>query len=130
METAPSREVSGLSASFPPTETISFSPGLFLSSLVTVLSYPFTELTFLYNHTRGNTPARAPLASGTARPHEGRPPEPSEACGSYVFEASIKDLKLALGEVGLGLELLQSLGPMANHGHLQLVFDLIWNQRR
>ena len=51
-------------------------------------------------------------------------------CGSYIFEASIKDLQLPLGEVGLGLKLLQSLRPMANHGHLQLVFNLIWNQRR
>lgn len=58
------------------------------------------------------------------------PPEPSEAGGSYVFEASIQDLQLPLGEVGLGLQLLQPLRPMAHHGHLQLIFNLIWNQRR
>lgn len=56
--------------------------------------------------------------------------ETSRGCGSYVFEAPIKDLQLPLGEVRLGLQLLQALRPMANHGHLQLIFDLIWNQRR
>lgn len=61
----------------------------------------------------------------------GKPPPGLQSLrGSYVFEASIKDLQLPLGEVGLGLKLLQSLGPMANHGHLQLIFNLIWNQRR
>jgi hypothetical protein len=49
--------------------------------------------------------------------------------GSYIFEASIKDLQLSLGEIGLGLKLLQSLRPVAHHGHLQLVFNLIWKQR-
>lgn len=48
---------------------------------------------------------------------------------SYIFESPVKDLQFSLGEVRLCLKLLQSLRPMANHGHLQIILDLVWKQR-
>lgn len=41
---------------------------------------------------------------------------------SYIFETSVKRLKLLPGELGLGLELVQALGLVAHHGELQVAF--------
>lgn len=45
--------------------------------------------------------------------------------GSYVLEAAVKDLQLLAGEAGLGLELLQALGAMADCRQLQLIFHAV-----
>lgn len=45
---------------------------------------------------------------------------------SYVLEAAVKDLQLLAGEAGLGLELLQALGAVANGRQLQLIFNAVW----
>lgn len=126
----PCCEVPGLLASFPSMEIASFLPEVFLSSQVILLSclyrigLPFTT-THMENSLMGPVDIWKSFAPdgksclGLQMP-----------CGPYIFEASIKNLQLPLGEIGLGLQLLQSLRPMANHGHLQLIFNLIWNQRR
>ena len=77
-----------------------------------------------------NLPEGPPVHSGELSPKWEILPGPSGLGGSYIFEAAVKDSQLPLGEIGLGLKLLQSLWPMAHHGHLQLIFNLIWNQRR
>lgn len=124
-------EVPGLSAHFPSTEIASSLPGVFLSSLMVLLSCPLDSLGLPLTATHLGKPPDGPLWHlAELSPKWEILPRPSEAVGSYVFEASIKDLQLPLGEVRLGLELLQPLRPMANHSHLQLVFNLIWNQRR
>lgn len=48
--------------------------------------------------------------------------------GAYVLEAAVQDLQLLAGEAGLGLELLQALGAMADGGQLQLVFNAVWKE--
>lgn len=45
--------------------------------------------------------------------------------GSYVLEAAVEDLQLLAGEAGLGLELLQALGAMADCRQLQLIFNAV-----
>lgn len=44
---------------------------------------------------------------------------------SYVLEAAVEDLELLAGEAGLGLQLLQALGAMADCRQLQLIFDAV-----
>lgn len=94
-------------------------PGALLPRQAALPHAPFIEPTSLLSQ-------RHPWQSSAP----GEPGGASGGRGSYVFEAPIEDLQLPLGEVRLGLQLLQALRPVANHGHLQLVFNLIWNQRR
>lgn len=119
-------EVPGLLASLPSIEIASFLPGVFLSSQVILLSCPLYRIGLSFT-----TAYMEELPNGPCW-HLGEKSclDLQLPCGPYIFEASIKDLQLPLGKVGLGLKLLQSLWPMANHGHLQLIFNLIWNQRR
>lgn len=44
---------------------------------------------------------------------------------TYVLEASVEYLQLPLAEVGLGLQLLEALRPVAHHSHLQVVIDFV-----
>lgn len=41
---------------------------------------------------------------------------------SYIFETSVKRLKLLPGELGLGLELVEALWLVPHHGELQVAF--------
>lgn len=50
--------------------------------------------------------------------HVGSHTKPRSLWGSYIFESPVKDLQLPLGEIRLGLKLLQSFRPVADHGHL------------
>lgn len=45
---------------------------------------------------------------------------------THIFEAAVKDLKLLAGEPCPSLELLQSLGAMANRRQLELIFNAVW----
>lgn len=40
----------------------------------------------------------------------------------YIFETSVKRLKLLPGELGLGLQLVEALWLVAHHGELQVAF--------
>lgn len=55
-------------------------------------------------------------------------PKQRKGGGAYVLEAAVQDLQLLAGEAGLGLQLLQALGAMADGGQLQLVFDAVWKE--
>lgn len=41
---------------------------------------------------------------------------------SYIFETSVKRLKLLPGELGLGLQLVEALWLVPHHGELQVAF--------
>lgn len=43
----------------------------------------------------------------------------------YVLKATIKDLQLRFGEVGLSFQLLQSLWPVTHHRHLEFIVRFI-----
>lgn len=47
---------------------------------------------------------------------------------SYVLEAAVKDLQLLAGEAGLGLQLLQALGAVADGRQLQLILNAVWTE--
>lgn len=44
---------------------------------------------------------------------------------SYIFETSVKRLKLLPGELGLGLELVEALRLVPHHGELQVAFTRV-----
>lgn len=44
----------------------------------------------------------------------------------YILETAIEDLQLLLGEVSLGLQLLESLWPVTHHRHLELIICFIY----
>lgn len=44
---------------------------------------------------------------------------------SYIFETSVKRLKLLPGELGLGLELVEALRLVPHHGELQVPFTRV-----
>lgn len=44
---------------------------------------------------------------------------------THVLEASVQDLQLFAGELGLLLELLQPLGAVADGGELKLILDAV-----
>ena len=52
------------------------------------------------------------------------------SCVTYVLEAAVKDLQLLAGEAGLGFELLQALGAMADCGEFKLIFNAVWRRGR
>lgn len=44
---------------------------------------------------------------------------------TYIFEASVENLQLSLAEVGLSLQLLEALRPVAHHCHLQVIVNFV-----
>lgn len=44
---------------------------------------------------------------------------------SYIFETSVKRLKLLPGELGLGLQLVEALWLVPHHGELQVAFTSV-----
>lgn len=61
-----------------------------------------------------------PFASPGHRPGHRAPPR-----ATHVLEASVQDLQLFAGELGLLLELLQPLGAVADSGELKLILDAV-----
>lgn len=46
--------------------------------------------------------------------------------GTHILEASVEGLQLLLGELGLGLQLVQALWLMAHRGQLQFTVTAVW----
>lgn len=53
----------------------------------------------------------------------------NDAARALVLEASVQDLQLFAGELGLLLELLQPLGAVADGGELKLILDAVFAER-
>lgn len=48
----------------------------------------------------------------------------------YILETTIEDLQLLFGEVSLGFQLVESLGPVTHHRHLELIICFICREEK
>ncbi len=55
---------------------------------------------------------------------------PLSSTDTHVFEAPIKGLQLLLGEFGLSLQLLQTLGLMSHRGQLEFTVTALYGRER
>lgn len=81
-----------------------------------VVFLPNTTVTFLQN----SCPSEEIIQSNLTKPdyQERQCFQPF----SYIFETSVKRLKLLPGELGLGLQLVEALWLVPHHGELQVAF--------
>lgn len=49
---------------------------------------------------------------------------------TYIFEPSVEDLKLFLGELGLFLQLVHAFGAMTHSGKLKVIFHAVCGKKR